>query len=84
MHIASTAWNLPLYEHHRHPHAPGFRAIWDSLLAQVPPEFRSILTALMVARTATIETDPRMIVSEVVAGSGGDVKIVATAALLEK
>ncbi len=35
------------------------------------------------ARTATVETDPRMIVAEV-AGSGGHVKIVATAALLEK
>jgi hypothetical protein len=82
MHIAATAWNLPLYEHHRHPNGPGFRAIWDSLLAQVPVEFRSILCGLVAARAATIESDPRMIVVQVDAGPTGDARIVATAALL--
>lgn len=70
--VVAVVWNLPVYEQRKSPKAISFRATFDTMLAQLPPEFSKILSTMPYSRLTTYAKDPRLGFAKVVPdGRGG-------------
>ncbi len=83
MMVVTVAWNLPLYEKRRHPQAASFRATFEQMLAQLPPDVAKILESMLYSRLVKYANDPRTGFAEVVEDGHGRANVSATAALTE-
>lgn len=79
--VVTVVWNLPLYEQRKSPKAISFRATFDTMLAQVPPEIAEILSTMLYSRLTTYANDPRLGFAKVVSDGRGGAQVVATAML---
>lgn len=81
--VVTVVWNLPLYEQRKSPKAISFRATFDTMLEQVPPEIAKILSTMLYSRLTTYANDPRLGFADVVQDGRGRAQVVATAALTD-
>jgi hypothetical protein len=81
--VVTVVWNLPLYEQRKSPKAISFRATFDTMLAQVPPEIAKILSTMLYSRLTTYANDPRLGFAKVVPDGRGGAQVVATAVLTD-
>lgn len=81
--VVTVVWNLPLYEQRKSPKAISFRATFDTMLEQVPPEIAKILSSMLYSRLTTYAKDPRLGFADVVQDARGRAQVVATAALTD-
>ena len=81
--VTTIAWNLPLYEKHKHPRAPSMRSGFEQSQALAPPEVARAVYAMLASRLTTYGADPRVGFLEAVEDAPGHARIEAKVTTME-